>query len=303
LAQIQTTLIGAVNDSYTAGPTGTLNVPAPGVLANDSDPRSSVLKATVVTAPAHGTLALQPDGAFAYTPTPLFSGTDSFTYRVSADGDLPAVATATIMVTAAPVGGNDAFGVASGTTLSVPAPGVLANDVDADSPKLTAILVTNPAHGRLSLRPDGGFDYTATAGFSGTDSFAYRASDQSSLSEPVTVTLTVTLEACVPRPRVQTTPASGGGKLQVHVEATSLNTQQPNLLRTLRFGTLQNARVTLNGEPMTSGQSFTISGSSSSADFTVERETPGQATTVPFMVVDGCGEWQTLVGGGTGASF
>ena len=39
------------------------------------------------------------------------------------------------------------------------------------------------------------------------------------------------------------------------------------------------------------------------ADFTVERVTPGQATMVPFTVVDGCGEWQTFVGGGTAAGF
>jgi YVTN family beta-propeller protein len=303
LAEIQTVLIAAANDSYTSTPTGTLSVPAPGVLGNDSDPRSSALKATVVTGPAHGTLSLQPDGAFSYTPVPLFSGADSFTYRVSADGDLPSVATATITVTAPPIGANDVFAAASGITLSVPAPGVLANDVDADSPNLKAILVTNPAHGRLSLRPDGGFEYTPIADFSGVDSFAYRASDQSSLSEPVTVTLTVTVDACAPRPKVQTTPATGGGRLQVHVEATPLNTQQPNVLRTLHFGTLQNAKVTLDGQAVASDQSFTVPGSSSAVDFTVERVAPGQATTVPFTVLDGCGEWKTLVGGGTGAGF
>jgi YVTN family beta-propeller protein len=303
LAQIQTALIAATNDSYMAGPTGTFNVQAPGVLANDTDPRSSPLKATVVTNPTHGTLSLQPGGAFSYTPIAGFAGTDSFTYRASADADLPSVATVTITVAAVPIGTNDAFSVASGTTLNVPAPGVLANDTDADSPDLRAIVVTNPAHGTLSLHADGGFVYTPTAGFSGTDTFAYRASDQTSLSETVSVTLTVTLDACVPRPRLQTAPAAGGGKLQVHIEATPLNTQQPNRLRTLRFGTFQNAKVTLDGQPILSGQAFTVPENRSTVDFTVERATPGQATTVPLTVVDGCGEWPTFVGGGTSAGF
>jgi hypothetical protein len=117
------------------------------------------------------------------------------------------------------------------------------------------------------------------------------------------VALTVTLEACTPRPKVQTTPATGGGKLLVHVEATPLNTHQSNAVQRITFGTLQNARVTLDGQPMTSDQAFTVQGSSSVIDFTVERAAPGQATTVPFTVVDGCGEWKTFVGGGAGAGF
>jgi hypothetical protein len=39
------------------------------------------------------------------------------------------------------------------------------------------------------------------------------------------------------------------------------------------------------------------------ADFTVERATPGQPTTIPFTVLDGCGEWPTFVGGGANAGF
>jgi hypothetical protein len=107
----------------------------------------------------------------------------------------------------------------------------------------------------------------------------------------------------VPRPRVQTAPSPGSGKLQVHVEATPLNTQRPNPLQALRFGTFQNARVTLNGQPVTSGQTFSVPANTTALDFTVERATPGQPTTVPFTVVDGCGEWQTFVGGGTNAGF
>jgi hypothetical protein len=109
--------------------------------------------------------------------------------------------------------------------------------------------------------------------------------------------------ACEPRPRVIAQPAVGGGKLQVRIEPTPLNNQQVNRLVVLRFGTFQNARVTLNGQSVASGQTVTLPPGTLGVDFTVERATPGQATTVPLVVVDGCGDWPTFVGGGTAAGF
>jgi YVTN family beta-propeller protein len=303
LAQTIDTAPTATADGYSVSMGGTLNVPAPGILANDADADGSSLQALVVTGPVHGTLALQPNGAFSYTPTATFSGPDSFTYHALDAAGLPATATVTLAVMAAPVGTNDAYSAASGAALNVPAPGVLGNDTDADSPSLQAVLGTNPAHGMLRLQPDGSFSYTPTAGFSGMDSFTYRASDQSSLSLPVMVTLSVTLERCVPRPRVQTAVATGGGTLQIQVQGTPLTTQEPDPVRSLRFGTLQNAKVTVNGQPIASGETFTAPAGSTAVAFSVERITPGQPTTVPFTVTDGCGEWQTFVGGGAGAGF
>jgi len=99
------------------------------------------------------------------------------------------------------------------------------------------------------------------------------------------------------------TQAVSGGKLMVDIQASPLSTQEPNSLRALRFGTLQNARVTLNGQPIASGQAVDVPAASAAIDFTVERATPGQPTTVPRTVVDGCGEWRTFVGGGLSAGF
>jgi chitinase len=109
--------------------------------------------------------------------------------------------------------------------------------------------------------------------------------------------------SCTPRPRVQTSTAAGGGRLTVVVEPTPLNTQRNNRVVSLRFGTLQNARVTVSGLPVTSGQTVTPPANALSIEYSVERVTPGQATTVPFTVVDACGEWQTFVGGGAAAGF
>jgi hypothetical protein len=131
---------------------------------------------------------------------------------------------------------------------------------------------------------------------------------------PATITLTVTdddaapptpgpILACSPRPRVATHPVAGGGALQVSVQATPLNTSASNLLREIRFGVLQNATVTLNGQAVSSGQSVTLPAGSTSADLVVRRAVAGGSTTVPLTVVDGCGEWQTFVGGGVGAGF
>ena len=69
--------------------------------------------------------------------------------------------------------------------------GVLANDIDADGDNLTAQLATPPAHGQLTLQPDGSFLYVPESNFFGADSFTYTASDFRA-GEPTTVTLNVT---------------------------------------------------------------------------------------------------------------
>ena len=91
----------------------------------------------------------------------------------------------------APVASNDSFSVNEDTVLTVAAPGVLANDTDADHDPLTAILVSQPSHGTLSLSATGGFTYTPAANFNGADSFAYKANDGRADSGVATVTLTV----------------------------------------------------------------------------------------------------------------
>ena len=61
--------------------------------------------------------------------------------------------------------------------LNAALPGVLGNDYDADGDALTAVLVSGPAHGNLTLNPDGSFVYASTADWTGTDYFTYRAND------------------------------------------------------------------------------------------------------------------------------
>src|SRR5204863_380897 len=103
------------------------------------------------------------DGSFSYMPALNFNGTDTFTYKASDGQAQSGVATVTITVTPvndAPVAANDDnYTTPEDTQLTVSAPGVLANDSDVDGDPLTAMLVTGPTHGTLTLNSDGSFSY------------------------------------------------------------------------------------------------------------------------------------------------
>ena len=171
-----------------------LSVALPGVLDNDADIDGDVLAALLASGPSHGTLTLNPDGSLNYTPAANFHGTDSFTYRASDGTDASNLATVTIEVAAvndAPVAVNNSYTATQDTPLVVSAPGILAGDSDADGDALSASLVSGPAHGTLALQANGSFTYTPAAGYSGPDSFSYRASDGAATSGVAVVSINV----------------------------------------------------------------------------------------------------------------
>jgi VCBS repeat-containing protein len=89
----------AADDGYSTAEDSVLTVAAPGVLGNDTDVDGDTLFAVVVDEPNNGTLTLNADGSFTYTPAANFTGTDSFTYHAG-DGALDSnTATVTITVT------------------------------------------------------------------------------------------------------------------------------------------------------------------------------------------------------------
>jgi VCBS repeat-containing protein len=118
-----------------------------------------------------------------------------FTYRAS-DGTLTSsLTTVTITVNAvndAPTAADDAYTTAEDTALTENTPGVLDNDSDPDHDTLSAVLVSKPNHGTLTLNANGSFTYRPDANFNGSDSFIYRANDGSVASDSATVNLTVT---------------------------------------------------------------------------------------------------------------
>lgn len=93
---------------------------------------------------------------------------------------------------APPVALDDSYSVKEATSLVVSEPGTLENDTDADNDPLSAIKVTDPAHGTLTLSSTGSFTYTPNPHFFGDDSFTYKASDGAAESNTATVKITVT---------------------------------------------------------------------------------------------------------------
>ncbi|MBW7850630.1 MAG: tandem-95 repeat protein [Rhodospirillales bacterium] len=180
----------AEDDSYSVAEDGEVSG---GVLGNDTAAEGDTLSAVLVSGPSHGSLSFDGDGNFTYSPDLNYYGPDSFTYRASngiVESDDATVSIEVTPVADAPVATDDAYSLGDGNSLTVSAAeGLLANDDDADGDSLSAVLVSGPSHGHLSLDADGGFTYTPIQGYTGTDSFTYHVSDGSLQSDVATVSL------------------------------------------------------------------------------------------------------------------
>jgi VCBS repeat-containing protein len=107
--------------------------------------------------PAHGSVVVNPDGSFVYTPSPDYHGPDSFTYTITdADGD---VSTATVTLTVKPVDDlpiavDDALEAREDTPLSGTLTG---NDTPSGDGGNVWAKASDPAHGSVVVNPDGSF--------------------------------------------------------------------------------------------------------------------------------------------------
>jgi VCBS repeat-containing protein len=117
---------------------------------------------------------------------------DGVTITTTEGGNGPRLRLVFAAPNTAPVAAPDAYATDEDTPLVLSAPGVLANDSDAETNALNAVLVSTVAHGTLALNPDGGFTYQPASNYFGPDSFTYRALDGVTHSEPAVVTITVT---------------------------------------------------------------------------------------------------------------
>lgn len=115
------------------------------------------------------------------------SGGTTITVTPSGDSGLTAVYT----TNALPLARDDAYAADVDGILELAAPGLLANDLDADGDALTASLVEAASHGTVFVSTDGSFSYTPQAGFRGTDEFRYAVTDGG--SDPVVASVTVTI--------------------------------------------------------------------------------------------------------------
>lgn len=188
----------ADSDSYTTDEDASLTVDAAaGVLANDADPvEHSSLTAHLVGTVSHGSLDLNADGSFTYTPAANYNGSDSFTYRASDGTDYSGVVTVSLTVDSvndAPLAVEDSYTTAEDAALHVDGESsVLMNDSDIERSPLTADLVSDVTHGTLDLSSNGDFTYVPDENYNGSDSFTYRTYDGEAYSSTVTVSLTIT---------------------------------------------------------------------------------------------------------------
>lgn len=90
----------ASNDSYQVYAGQTIDVPAPGVLANDTAPSGLPLQANLINGPANGLLTLNPNGSFQYDPQGSGPGQTSFTYQATDGSQTSDPATVTLNILA-----------------------------------------------------------------------------------------------------------------------------------------------------------------------------------------------------------
>jgi len=166
----------------------------------DSDPDGDALMVNTapVTDPEHGTVVLEDDGSFTYTPDENFYGDDSFVYEVL-DGkggtDTALVSITVEPVNDAPVAEDDLVTTDEDTPL---VGNVLADngngpdsDPDGDALTVTTTPAIGPEHGILELETDGTFTYTPDENFYGDDAFVYEVSDGNGGSDTASVSITV----------------------------------------------------------------------------------------------------------------
>ena len=135
-----------------------------------------------------------------------------------------------------PTANGDSYTTPHGVALTVAAPGVLANDVSNPAGRaLTAVRVSGPSHGTLTLNANGSFTYTPTAGYSGPDSFTYTANDGTVASSPATVSLTVQAPATA-RPRVESVVFNDGSIQRSLIRSITVTFDSEVVLDALPFG-------------------------------------------------------------------
>jgi len=199
----------ALDDSNTTGE----DTPLTGtVIANDSDVDGNLNPSSysIVTGPANGTLVLNPNGTYTYTPDISYHGTDSFVYEVC-DLGLPVYCDqATVTITIDPVNDNPvAVNDWNTTPEDTPVSGdVLTNDSDPEGDPLmvTQFIVDGDASiylpgdvatiigvGTIQINSDGTYSFNPALNYTGTvPSVSYTLSDGNGGTDTAGLYITVT---------------------------------------------------------------------------------------------------------------
>lgn len=157
------------------------------LMATDQD--ADPLTYTIVTNPQHGVVSPGTGAARTYTPAAHYNGQDSFTYKANDGAEDSNVATVSITINPVndpPVASNTSTTVNKNTPKNITLP---ASDVDQD--QLVYIIVDPPAHGSLSPDQTASRIYTPDNGYTGPDSFSFKANDGQVDSNTAVFSITV----------------------------------------------------------------------------------------------------------------
>ncbi len=185
--EVVTIIVNPINDAPSATPEALVtneDTPVNGDLSdNVTDIEGDNLTFTVVpgTEPdpaTEGTVVMNPDGTFTFTPVMGYSGDVTFTYEVCDDGTpvecVQEVVTITVIPNEQPVvmDGDDTVDSIDGITSTV-------EDlvVDPDMNNLTFTLITDVTSGTLTFNPDGTFTYLPLPGLEGDVAFVFEVCD------------------------------------------------------------------------------------------------------------------------------
>jgi gliding motility-associated-like protein/uncharacterized repeat protein (TIGR01451 family) len=181
-----------------------VDIPVSGIVTpNDFDPDGDDFEVTGNTNPLNGTLVLNPDGTYVYTPNLGFEGEDTFTYTICETLQVPALCdTATVTIQVIPdtenitVANDDAYYTEVDTEIMN---NVVLNDTDPEGDAFIVTSNSNPLNGAVIMGTDGAFVYTPNQGYTGTDSFIYTITDVNGAMDSATVYILIQQ---TPAPRI-----------------------------------------------------------------------------------------------------
>ena len=175
----------AVNTSITTSEDSIIN----GSL-NATDIDGDTLSYALVDLPGNGTVTINTNGTFTYTPSGNTNGTDTFTFKAgdgTTDSNTATVSMTINAVNDVPIADNQSISAVAGSTIS----GLLTG-ADPDGDNLTFAMTAAATQGDVTINIDGTFTYTARQDAAGSDSFTFTANDGVSNSTPATVTIAIT---------------------------------------------------------------------------------------------------------------
>ena len=268
ITQTATITVASVNDlpvSTDSSSSTNEDAEATGTLATATDADGDELTYALKDTAVNGTVIVNADGSYSYTPNANFNGSDSFIYSI--DDGQGGVITQTATIDVAPI--NDAPVAEDSVIAAIEdtvAEGQLATATDVDGDELTFVLATDASNGTVVVNADGSYSYTPNTNFNGSDNFTYTITDG---TETITQTANVTVNSfseVYNRELQGTFETTVVSEKQVLVDKQSSNT----LYDTIVFEvTGDNAGVTLSlfdsSRNINANGSYTLTGPSGSS--------------------------------------